>query len=396
MGETTAGLIEQLPGRFLAHKYDLPRTTFRLKVGRTIRDVVVEDGTCEVRRAAGDADAEIITDPVTWRAMDRGRMSGVEAFALRRLSVRGSIEKSLWFEPIFERRSGGGFRYEIQRVSLGGTELEVLSGGDEENPPLVLIHGLAATKASWLPVVPALAKNHKVYAIDLPGFGASSKPWGRYDAEFFAEHVLRFLEVTGLRRAYIAGNSMGGRVAMEAALLEPERVAAIACLCPAAAWRRRPALQLVKLLRPEWGISIFKLPRQTLRENLMQLFADPTRIEDDWYDAAIDDFLNYWRSPWARLAVFSAARNIYLDEPDGDDGFWSRLKKMKPPALYIYGSKDVLVTARFGRMVSKSLPSANVEVWPDCGHVPQLEHPDRTAKTMLDFFSKVGRAARAG
>jgi pimeloyl-ACP methyl ester carboxylesterase len=204
------------------------------------------------------------------------------------------------------------------------------------------------------------------------------------------------MDELGLERAAIAGNSMGGRVAMEMAMLKSKRVQAVACLCPVAAFTHRPALGVVRVLRPEFGILAGRLPRSRIQRGLRDLFADASSVDDAWYEAAIDDFLTTWRSPRARMAFFCALRNIYLDEPDGDDGFWARLANLKTPSLYIYGRRDVLITHRFGPKVQKVLPSAKVLVWDDCGHVPQLEHSDRTVKEMLGFFATVSTTQKAG
>ncbi|HEX2057592.1 MAG TPA: alpha/beta fold hydrolase [Actinomycetota bacterium] len=385
-GTRTAALIESLPRRL--RDVPLPAgTRYRLRIGRTVRDVSFTRMGCEVAAPAGDADVEIVTDLDTWRAVDAGRMSGIEAFAQRRLVVRGSIDKSLLFEPLFDRPRAGGLQYEVDDVKVGRLKVSRLVAGDPDAPPVLLLHGLGASKASWLTVVPQLARRYRVIAIDLPGFGSTSKPRGRYDAPWFATHVLSFMEVTGLHGALVAGNSMGGRVAMEIAMREPRMVRAIACLCPVAAFYERPFLWAARMARPEAGILTPRLPRAYLAEQLRRLFSDPKRLHDDWYEAAIDDFLQTWRRPTARLAFLASLKNIYVDEPDGEAGFWARLAKLRVPALYVYGRQDVLISARFGGKVAKALPAAKVEVWDDCGHAPQLEHPDRTAAAMLDFFA---------
>ena len=389
-------LVEGLPERYRPGLERVPRTRFRLDVDGHRRDVIVHKASCMVEEPRGRADAEIATDGPTWRAIDAGELSGIEAFAEGRVAVRGSIEKSLLFEPLFERPSAGGFEYSLERVSLGGIEMTALVAGPAGAPPLVLIHGLGASKASWLPVVPALARTHRVHVVDLPGFGSSSKPRGPYSAAWLADHVFRFMEVRGLDGAFVAGNSLGGRVAMEMAMTEPERVKGIACLCPAAAFSYRPGLPIVRLLRPELGFAVLRLPREYLKSNLRQLFCDPTAIHEDWYDAAIDDFLDHWRHVRSRLAFFATLRNIYLEEPHGERGFWQRLSAVKVPALFVYGRRDVLITHHFSRRIDKALPAAKVLVWDDCGHVPQLEHPERTVEEMTSFFGGVGGRAKAG
>lgn len=393
-GVRTASLIESLPGRL--RDVPLPAgSRYRLRIGRTVRDVVFTRDGCTVVSAERDPHVEIVTDASTWAEIDAGCLSGIEAFAQRRLVVRGSIDKSLLFEPLFDRPSAGGLEYEVDDVRVGRVTFSRLVAGPEDAPPLLLLHGLGASKASWLTVVPQLARHHRVIAIDLPGFGSSSKPRGRYDAPWFAKHVLSFMEVTGLHDTLVAGNSMGGRVAMEVAMREPRMVRAIACLCPVAAFYQRPFLWAARIARPEAGVFAARLPRAYLAEQLRRLFSDPKRLHDDWYEAAIDDFLQTWRRPTARMAFLASLKNIYVEEPSGDAGFWARLAKLRVPALYVYGRQDVLISSRFGGRVAKALPKAKVEIWDDCGHAPQLEHPDRTAKTMLDFFAEAKPTRRA-
>jgi pimeloyl-ACP methyl ester carboxylesterase len=386
---SAAVAIERLPERFLGGSTPLSGTRFRVNLGRIRRDVLIERDSCEIVSANGhEPDVEICTDPETWLDMYEGRLSGIEAFGRGRLTMRGSIERSLHFEILFDRPDAGGLNYSLETIEYGRTKVSTLTAGPVGAPPLLLLHGLGSTKASWLTIVPQVARRHRVVALDLPGFGRSSKPRGSYDAPWFAENVRNVLDELSIDRAFIAGNSMGGRIAMETAMRYPERVEAIACLCPAAAFNRRPALWLVKLLRPELGMMASRLPREQMGKALRRLFADPGCLHDSWYEAAIDDFLATWRSPRARRAFFTALRNIYLDEPEGDDGFWSRLSKMETPALFLYGERDELITHHFSRKIRRTLPEAEVFVWEDCGHVPQIELPDRTARAMLRFFDR--------
>ena len=388
--------LDTLPKRFRGDQNGLS-ARFRIEVGRAVRDIVVSDGRCEVAKANGvPPDVIIKTDPETWFDIDQGRISGIEAFARGKLNVRGSIERSLMFEPLFDRPSAGAMEYSIEMVGRRGNRISALIAGDDKAPPLLLIHGLGATKSSWLPIVPALARGHRVIALDLPGFGSSSKPRGRYDARWFARRVFSFVDQMDLDEVLVAGNSMGGRIAMEMAMTDPDRIRAISCLCPSAAFSRRPALWLVKLLRPELAFVASRLPRKQVEEGLKQLFSDPGRVSEDWYKAAVDDFLTTWKSPRARMAFSAAARAIYLEEPEGEMGFWARLAAMQIPAQFVYGRHDVLISSSFGHRVRKALPSADVSVWRDCGHVPQIEFPERTASTILDFFARATAQRKVG
>ncbi|MGH2749328.1 MAG: alpha/beta fold hydrolase [Actinomycetota bacterium] len=396
MGDSAVGLLDRLPERFLLDRLHTDGR-WRIRLGRASRDVVVAKGEVTVERPGGKADAEIETDHDTWRAMDAGRLSGIEAFVDRKLKVRGSIERALQFEPMFERPDAGGMQYTIEDVSIGnGTSISALVAGAEDAEPLLLMHGLGATKASWLTVLPQLAAHYRVIVIDLPGFGRSSKPIGRYDAAWFCGHICRFLDSMGIERCHVAGNSMGGKIAMEMAMLDPERVIDIICLCPASAFSNRPMLRLVKLLRPELGVAVGFVPRARLKREITSLFADSKRLDDIWIEAALDDFFRVWRNPKARGAFFAAARSIYLEDPHGDAGFFTRLELLEIPSLFIYGERDSLITHHFGRKIQRVLPQAEVQVWPDCGHVPQIEFPDRTAEAMLAFLSRSTDSRAAG
>lgn len=385
-GDDAARLIEELPARFRRERLT-EDARFRISLGEMRRDVVVSSKECRVEDPEGPPDAEIRTDSQTWAAIDEGRLSGIEAFADRRLTVRGSIETALHFEPLFDRPDGGGMRYSVDAIGVDGLQISVLLAGEAGADPLVLIHGLGATKASWLTVVPELARHYRVIALDLPGFGGSSKPWARYDSPWFSHQVFGLLDALGYDNALVGGNSMGGKIAMEMAMARPDRVEALACLCPAAAFSRRPMLFLARLLRPELGIVAGRISRARIGGQLRAMIANPDLLAEDWYEAAVDDFLRVWSNPRARTAFFRAAKQIYLEEPEGEAGFWARLKGMHRPALFIYGERDPLITHRFGRKIESTLPDAKVLIWPDCGHVPQLEHPARTSKAMLEFFS---------
>jgi len=394
MGDSAVGLLDELPGRWLP---DRMRTEgrWRIRLGRATRDLVVTKSGVTIERPNGKVEAEIETDHDTWREMDAGRLSGIEAFVDRRLKVRGSIERALLFEPMFDRPDNGGLRYSIDEIQIGNrVNISTLVAGPQDGEPLLLMHGLGATKASWLTVLPQLASRYRVMVIDLPGFGRSSKPIGRYDAAWFSGHVCHFLDAMSVERCHVAGNSMGGKIAMELAMLDPDRVTDVMCLCPASAFSDRPMLRLVQLLRPEFGVALGFVPRSRVRKTIESLFSNAGVLDGVWIEAAIDDFTRVWRNPKARGAFFAAARAMYLEDPHGEAGFFTRLELMEIPSLFVYGEQDGIITHHFGRKVQSTLPDAEVHVWQDCGHVPQIEHPERTAKVMLDFMSQTtGRRA---
>jgi pimeloyl-ACP methyl ester carboxylesterase len=267
-----------------------------------------------------------------------------------------------------------------QRTEVGDIALLEAGVGD----PVVMLHGLGGTKASFLPSVAALADRHRVIAIDLPGFGDSAKPLGApYDAPYFARAVVSLLDALGLERADLIGNSLGGRVALETGLRTPHRVGRLALLCTALAWRsNRRWAPLLRWVRPELGL-IQPVPRRATEAIVRRLIPGAT---DGWVAAGVDEFLRAYCAPRGRAAFYAALRSIYLDEPDGAEGFWPRLRMLEPDALFVWGREDALVPVAFARHVKRALPlAAHLEL--DCGHVPQLEAPRELHAALREFFA---------
>ena len=92
-------------------------------------------------------------------------------------------------------------------------------------------------------------------------------------------------------------------------------------------------------------------------------------------------------TPRGRIAFFHAAREIYLEDPHGTRGFWDRLPALSRPALFVFGEKDRLVPRAFVRHVRRALPSAECDVFDDCGHVPQFELPAQTNARVRAFLA---------
>ena len=183
---------------------------------------------------------------------------------------------------------------------------------------MLLLHGLGATKASFLPTVAALAGEHRVIAIDLPGFGDSAMPVGAaYDPPFFARAAAAALDALEIERAHVVGNSMGGRVALELGFEHPDRTGQLALLAPSLAWlRERRWAPLLKAVRPELGL-LQPAPRVIVDRIARAMVPGGN---DGWSAVGVDEFLRGYLTPRGRAAFYAAARNIYLEDPDT---FWT-------------------------------------------------------------------------
>jgi pimeloyl-ACP methyl ester carboxylesterase len=348
--------------------------------------VLIEDGAMSVSPGIADrATSGVIADEATHAAVLGGTRSGVEAFLDGDLRVRGNLALALRLDSILGPVERPARWPKWGTARSAGVNTAFLEAG--EGPPVVLLHGLGATNASVLPTLWDLARDHRVIAPDLPGFGESQKPIRSYDSSFFARWLRDFLFALDVNRADLIGNSMGGRVAIELALRAPHRVDKLVLLAPSPAFiKNREFVRLVRILRPELALIPIWIPHRRVVQGIRSLFSRPERLPDAWYEAAADEFLRVFRSPRARIAFFSAARQIYLEEPYGEKGFWDRLPSLSRPALFVWGERDRMVPARFARHVERAVPKAEMVTLEDCGHVPQYELPARTHELVRGFI----------
>jgi pimeloyl-ACP methyl ester carboxylesterase len=333
--------------------------------------------------------SRITADPATMAAVLDGRISGVEAYLDHGLTVRGDLAFALQMDGAFDVGERPTSHPVVKAATVLGVRCVYLEAGPPDAPPLLLLHGLGGTNASMLPLLPDLARDHRVIAPDLPGFGASGAPHWRYRASNLAAWLRAFQEAIAATPATIIGNSLGGRVAIEAGLANPELVERLILLCPSPAFRQfRQFVPLVRLLPPDAALSPLPLPHRAIVMAIRSIFAEPDRLPDAWYDSAADEHLRVMKRYGHRRAFYSAMREIYLEAAYGENGFWDRLPHLRVPALFVWGDRDWLVPASYGRYVDRAVPHAESVVLADCGHVPQFEHPNRTAELIREFLSR--------
>lgn len=350
----------------------------------------LDSGRAAVRATPpGSPHLTVRTNPSTLTDILSARRPGFECFLAGELEVRGNLSLALQLESLFEPpRELEPAWPRVRHLKVRRTRWSMLEAGPPEAPAVVLLHGLGATKATFLPTVADLSRDHRVIAVDLPGFGDSSKPVASYDAAWFAERVVELLDGLGLERATLIGNSMGGRIAVEVGLSHPDRCRSLVLLAPALAFLRfRQFAPVARLLPPGLGFIPVRPSRSMVMRLLRGIFADPSCLPRHWFEAAGDEFFRVWAKPRGRRAFAASARHIYLDEPHGEAGFWMRLAKLSPPSHFVFGRADPLIPVSFARHVAEALPEARISILDDCGHVPQLEEPEavhRFVRSLVD------------
>ncbi|MDQ7907874.1 alpha/beta fold hydrolase [Phytohabitans sp. ZYX-F-186] len=241
--------------------------------------------------------------------------------------------------------------------------------------PLVLLHGIGHHWQAWLPVLDRLAEAHDVIAVDLPGFGASPMPTGGppRDMARAVEGVATFLGDLGLDRPHVAGNSLGGAMALELACAG--RVASATALSPAGFWTRREL---------RWAIGALtahrlgtRVPEPVMRAMFRHgafrslcfgmICARPGRLTPE---VALSDALAL-RDGRAFRAVARAGRAYAFHGAP------------TVPVTVAWGTRDRILPYRQATRARAALPGARHVDLPGCGHVPMSDDPDLVASVIL-------------
>lgn len=248
--------------------------------------------------------------------------------------------------------------------------------------PLVLIHGVGSRWQIWEPVLDVLAAEREVIAIDLPGFGASPQDETEPTIPAQARRVERFLAAAGVERPHVAGNSMGGAIALE--LARADSVRSATAVSPAGFYNERErafcqaSLRMSKLasrsLRPVAPAIVSTAVGRTAL--LSQLFARPWRLSARDALGHIDGFVD---APGfdAAVAAFSGYR---FEQPDELRGV---------PVTIAWGDRDWLLIPRQADRARRLLPWARHVTLHGLGHAPFSDDPEQCARVLLE-----GSAAR--
>jgi pimeloyl-ACP methyl ester carboxylesterase len=243
-------------------------------------------------------------------------------------------------------------------------------------PTLVLVHGTGSHRGMWDPVVDALARERRVIAVDLPGFAGSAKEPADPSPVGLATYLERWFAEQGLDRPHVAGNSLGGGLALE--LARRRAVASATALSPIGFWTPqelvfaqrslRAARAIVKRLRP----AIPALTRTAAGRIALfsQLYGRPWRLSPDEARAAIDAFVD---AP-AFDAVLEASGRYRFGAGDELRGI---------PVTVAWGTRNALLIPRQATRARRLLPWAQHVALRGCGHVPCRDDPEAVASALL-------------
>ncbi len=268
-------------------------------------------------------------------------------------------------------------------VRIGAHTLHLRDEGPRDSlPPIVLLHGTAASLHTWDGWVDSLVATRRVVRFDLPGFGLTGPaPDNDYRIITYAELVVAVLDSLRIKRAVVVGNSLGGEIAARVGSLAPDRLAALILVDPAGFPLDYQSIPIgFKLARNRFTAPLLKsvLPRGVVRASVENVYGDPTRVSD----ALIDRYYELTRREGNRAAL--PVR--FAQESNGADT--SFFAGITAPTLILWGEKDRLIPPEHGARWLRAVKGSTLVRYPLLGHVPHEEGPIETLRDVREFLAR--------
>jgi pimeloyl-ACP methyl ester carboxylesterase len=283
------------------------------------------------------------------------------------------------YEALEAKYTNGASRF----IDLpGGLHVHYQDDGDPALPALVLLHGFGDSYTSWEGWVQQLKTRFHLLSLDFPGHGLTRAPEGYLlSGDGLADFVDAFAAQLGLPKFAVAGNSMGGGVAWQLALRHPQRINALILVDAAGFPNEKPpaAVPLAfKILRYPLGRALLRNidNRPLINEGVRTDVSDKALITP----ALVDRWAEFQRAPGHRAILMSINMSSLMSaSPEA-------LRGINVPTLILHGENDVLIEPASAGKFAAAIPGAKVLIYPNVGHLPQIEIPQRSSADVAEFL----------
>ncbi|MFW7381612.1 MAG: alpha/beta fold hydrolase [Oligoflexus sp.] len=261
------------------------------------------------------------------------------------------------------------------QIQIDDFTIAYLHGGQGE--AIMLVHGFGANKDTWIRFAGKLTERYNVYAIDLPGFGDSSKLAGAsYSIEAQAKRLDKIRERLGIQRMHLVGNSMGSNIATVYAAEHPDKLLSLTFINAGGIPTPIPSDAQKKL---EEGQNTLLVESREDFERLMEYtFVKPPYIPGPM----LEEFFNKAKENRAWNEAISqeiaATRQLTVNY----------LSKVSVPLLVIWGENDRITHVSATQVIQNIKPQADIHIIPRSGHAPMIESVEESARTFLNFIDQ--------
>ena len=268
-------------------------------------------------------------------------------------------------------------------INVKGINTRFWSMGDEGSA-VILLHGIGCYIEMWEKNIDALSQHHRVFAIDLVGFGRSDKPMAPYSFPFLTQFTLDFMKALNIERASLIGNSMGGGICLQIAIQFPDKVDKLVLVNSAGLGKEMTILLRLASL-PLIGELLTRPSRKGTYRFMKECVYDPSILTDDWIERAY------------QMASLPSTHKVFLKMLRSCvdfDGLNKKLlgtvldsfSKITLPVLVIWGRQDNILPVVHAYTAVKRIPNAELHVFDPCGHLPQIECPEEFNALILEFL----------
>ena len=242
--------------------------------------------------------------------------------------------------------------------------------GDASGIPVILLHGYGDSWFSFSPILPLLDNKYRVYILDQRGHGDSDRPLGNYALKQFAEDVLAFMDAIKVKKATVVGHSMGSFVAQHVAATAPERVNKLVLVGSATKIRNN----VVSDLQREISTLTDPVPEKFIQDFQTSVAFQP--LPQDFLKGVVSESRKLPARVWQEVIA-------QMLSPEAD----AQLAKIKAPTLIIWGDKENIFPRSEQDALRAVLKNSLLKVYPDTGHAPNWERPERFAKDLQEFLN---------
>jgi pimeloyl-ACP methyl ester carboxylesterase len=274
--------------------------------------------------------------------------------------------------------------YRIALAAPGQTPTVLYAEEHGKGPPVLLVHGLGASTFTWRHIVPALARSHRVIALDLKGFGRSDKRFGaHYAAADQAALVAAFIAKRNLQGVALVGHSFGGTVALLTALAlrhEPWRISRLVVMdAPALRQDFGEAAELLRIPGVPY-VAMTLTPPELMARLLLRLVSAPGRVVPE---RDIRGYAAPFYDLGSRHAFIATAQAIF---DHNTRALGARYGAIRQPTLLVWCRRDRIVPLATGKRLARRLPNARLAVLGGCNHLPQDEVPSALLARLEPFL----------
>jgi pimeloyl-ACP methyl ester carboxylesterase len=267
-------------------------------------------------------------------------------------------------------------------VIVDGVKIRYYIAGPPDGVPIVLLHGFMTSSYSWRGIWESLATRHRVYVIDLPGYGESDWPAAPYSVGSMADAVSRIFQHLKICRAHVFGAQMGATIAAWFAGQYPRQVNTLVLIAPGGLGEGSSNMLLYRLLaQPVLGDVVARMiPRSVFIKRLRAHYANSAQATDTVVNT-------YWTSFKQRGAIQARigyqVRQSFEVNPQE---YQQVVKAVSAPTLLLFGEDDPIVPISTAERYRESIRGSRLVLLPACGDFPHEEYPETVTKYILAFL----------